>query len=145
MADQYTTTRMTDSSTPADTDPHDQPAPSDTTASQATFERDPSDEAQGRGVDPADEDGTPDSFVERMAEGKLTRADDRDRVNGNLGGTRDPRELAKMRYEESGGIRPDEPITRPLGPADTANADEHPSLRQLRVERERERENNEAF
>lgn len=152
MADQFTTTRMTDTTTPADTDPHDEPqpapgepAPGETTDTAPTVDRDPSDEAQGRGVDPADADGTPDSFVARMAEGKLTRADDRDRVNGRLGGTRDDRELARARYDESGGIRPDEPITNPLGPADTANADEHPSLRQLRLERERERENNEAF
>lgn len=68
------------------------------------------------------------AFADRARSGNLSEADDRARVQGWLGGTRDAVELSDKVRAATGGHDPVWPLTTPQPPADPAEHPLHPSL-----------------
>lgn len=67
-------------------------------------------------------------FAERSRLGQLNAADDQDRINGRLGGTKDPVELNDKLREASGGHDNIWPLTNPEPPAVASEAVLHPGV-----------------
>lgn len=73
------------------------------------------------GVDPA-------AFAERVRLGQHNTDDEQARVNGWLGGTRDPQELAEKLRTATGGHDDVWPVTNPMPPAVASEAALHPGV-----------------
>lgn len=82
---------------------------------------DASDEAAFTGVDPA-------AFAERSRRGLLNDADELARVNGWLGGTKDPTALSDATRRATGGHDNVWPLTNPEPPAVPSEAVLHPGV-----------------